>query len=69
MSKLILGAIRAYQLLFAPLFLPSCRFTPSCSEYAKGAILKYGAMAGSWLAVKRIVRCHPRNPGGFDPVP
>lgn len=69
MSKLMLWVIRAYQIVFAPLFLPSCRFAPSCSEYAKAAILKHGAIVGGWLAVRRVLRCHPWHAGGFDPVP
>jgi hypothetical protein len=47
----------------------NCRFAPSCSEYAREAVEKYGALKGSWLAVKRILRCHPYHPGGYDPVP
>jgi hypothetical protein len=49
--------------------MPSCRFTPTCSQYAVEALTKHGAFKGSWLALRRITRCHPRNPGGYDPVP
>ncbi len=61
--------IRAYQLLVSPL-LPAntCRFHPTCSQYALDAIGKYGAVRGSWRAVKRIAKCHPLHPGGFDPA-
>jgi hypothetical protein len=61
--------IRAYQLLVSPL-LPAntCRFHPTCSQYALEAIGKYGAVRGSWRAVKRIAKCHPLHPGGFDPA-
>lgn len=64
----LLGAIRAYQMVsrFTPRM---CRFEPSCSVYAAGAIAAHGAGAGSWLAAKRLARCHPFHPGGFDPVP
>ena len=61
--------IRAYQVLISPLFPPSCRFTPTCSSYALQAVDRYGALKGGWLALKRIGRCHPWNPGGYDPVP
>jgi len=60
--------IRAYQLLISPILPPSCRFIPSCSEYAIEALRKYGAIKGSWMAVKRISKCHPLHPGGWDPV-
>ena len=66
---LLAGFVRGYQLLISPLLPPSCRFTPSCSQYAREAIMRHGAVWGSWLAVRRLVRCHPFNPGGFDPVP
>jgi len=61
--------IRAYQLVLSPLLGPRCRFYPSCSHYAIEAIESHGALRGSWLSAKRICRCHPFNPGGFDPVP
>ncbi len=68
-ASLLAGLIRAYQLAFSWLFAGSCRFTPSCSQYAREAVLRHGAVRGGWLAVKRIARCHPFRPGGFDPVP
>ena len=69
MDKILLGLIRAYQLILSPWFGQHCRFTPSCSHYAQEAIRKYGAAKGSWLGIKRIVRCHPFCDGGHDPVP
>jgi putative membrane protein insertion efficiency factor len=67
--KLVLIAgIRFYQLAISPLFPATCRFYPTCSQYAIEAIRKKGIMKGSWMAVKRICRCHPWNPGGYDPV-
>jgi putative membrane protein insertion efficiency factor len=61
--------IRAYQRLISPVLPPSCRFIPTCSQYAYEAISRYGAMRGGLMAVKRILRCHPFHPGGYDPVP
>jgi putative membrane protein insertion efficiency factor len=61
--------IRLYQNTISRALPPSCRFTPSCSQYTFEAIEKYGVLKGSWLGVKRISRCHPLNPGGHDPVP
>jgi putative membrane protein insertion efficiency factor len=61
--------IRAYQLILSPVLAPACRFYPSCSEYAYQAILRYGLLKGFGLAIKRILRCHPFNPGGIDTVP
>jgi uncharacterized protein len=69
MKTIVLAIIRFYQKLISPLFPPSCRFTPTCSHYSYEAIEKHGFLKGSWLAVKRIGRCHPFNPGGYDPVP
>ncbi len=64
-----MGLIRIYQLTFSRVMPPSCRFTPSCSHYGYEAIEKHGFVKGGWLAVKRIGRCNPLNPGGYDPVP
>lgn len=61
--------VRAYQLLISPLLPPSCRFYPSCSEYARLALVKHGPIKGLWLSLKRVLRCHPWHPGGHDPVP
>ena len=61
--------IRAYQVALSPLLGPRCRFAPSCSSYAAEALAVHGAVRGSWLAVRRIARCHPFHPGGFEPVP
>ena len=69
MKYLLMGLIRLYQMTFSKLLPPSCRFTPSCSHYGYEAIRKYGALKGGWLAIRRISRCHPFNPGGYDPVP
>jgi putative membrane protein insertion efficiency factor len=68
-TKLALQLIKLYQLLISPLFSPACRFVPTCSEYAYQAVCSYGIMSGGLLAIKRILRCHPFHPGGFDPVP
>jgi putative membrane protein insertion efficiency factor len=65
----LIGLIRLYQLLISPALPPSCRFAPSCSRYTLEAIQRYGALKGGWLGARRLVRCHPWNPGGFDPVP
>jgi len=67
--RIILGMIRGYQLLISPVLPPSCRFTPSCSEYTRQAVAKHGAVKGTWLGVRRLLRCHPFHPGGYDPVP
>lgn len=69
MTRAIVLLIRLYQLAISPLFPPSCRFYPSCSHYAAEAISRYGIVAGATLAIKRVARCHPWQPGGFDPVP
>jgi putative membrane protein insertion efficiency factor len=69
MRTLIRLLIRAYQLAISPLLGPRCRFYPSCSQYALEAVMRYGALRGSWLALRRLLRCHPFHPGGYDPVP
>ena len=69
MSAVLRGLIRAYQLLVSPLLLPSCRYLPSCSEYAAEAIRAHGATYGAWLALRRLLRCHPWGGSGWDPVP
>jgi len=61
--------IRAYQRLLSPLLAPACRFHPSCSEYSAQALRRLGLIAGGWLAVRRLLRCHPWHAGGYDPVP
>jgi putative membrane protein insertion efficiency factor len=63
------GLIRLYQLLVSPLLPPGCRYLPSCSEYAAEAIERHGAARGSWLALRRLLRCHPWGGSGYDPVP
>ncbi|MDR2111848.1 MAG: membrane protein insertion efficiency factor YidD [Candidatus Accumulibacter sp.] len=67
--KLLLVLIRGYSYAISPLLGQNCRFFPSCSDYAAQAIEKHGACKGAYLGLKRIIRCHPWNPGGFDPVP
>jgi putative membrane protein insertion efficiency factor len=68
-ARLILGAIRFYQLIVSPLLAGSCRYYPSCSQYTYEAVTRYGWLRGSWMGVKRISRCHPFSRGGYDPVP
>ncbi|MCI7478230.1 MAG: membrane protein insertion efficiency factor YidD [Selenomonadales bacterium] len=69
MKTLFLLIIRFYRVWISPLKPPSCRYVPTCSQYAMTAIEKYGALKGGWMAVKRICRCHPFHEGGYDPVP
>ncbi|MBQ7237550.1 MAG: membrane protein insertion efficiency factor YidD [Bacteroidales bacterium] len=69
MKKLIIWLIRWYQTSISPLTPPSCRYTPTCSQYTLEAIQKYGALKGIWLGIKRIARCHPWGGSGYDPVP
>lgn len=69
MKTLLLAAVRGYRYALRPLLGANCRFYPSCSDYACEAIERYGAARGSWLAARRIGRCHPYHPGGYDPVP
>jgi putative membrane protein insertion efficiency factor len=68
-TRVLIGLIRAYQLLLSPWIGQSCRFEPTCSRYALAALERHGAAAGSYLALARIVRCHPGCSGGHDPVP
>ncbi|MCU0507166.1 MAG: membrane protein insertion efficiency factor YidD [Anaerolineae bacterium] len=69
MRRVLMFLIRVYQKTFSLVLPSSCRFYPSCSEYTYQAIEKYGALRGGWMGIRRISRCHPWNPGGFDPVP
>jgi putative membrane protein insertion efficiency factor len=69
MTRVLLALIRAYRLFLSPLLGASCRFYPTCSTYAVEAVETHGAARGTWLAVKRILKCHPCHPGGVDPVP
>ncbi len=69
MKYFLVFLIKAYKLLISPLFPSSCRFTPTCSEYSIAAIKKYGVIKGGFLSIKRISKCHPFHPGGYDPVP
>ena len=69
MSRLLLALIRGYRLVLSPWWGNQCRFTPTCSEYSLEAIERHGALHGTWLAARRIGRCHPWCAGGFDPVP
>lgn len=69
LSRLLLAAITLYRWTLSPLLGPCCRFYPSCSQYAAEAILQHGPLRGLWLALRRLLRCHPWHPGGLDPVP
>jgi hypothetical protein len=69
MKAFLLAAIRIYRLLISPLFSPACRFHPTCSQYAIEAIERFGPWRGGGLAIRRVLRCHPLHPGGYDPVP
>lgn len=68
-AKAMLGVIAFYRSCISPLTPPSCRYTPTCSQYAQEAIKKYGPWKGGWLALRRILRCHPFGGSGYDPVP
>ena len=69
MKALLLLMLRGYQYAIRPMLGTNCRFYPSCSDYAREAIERHGAFKGAWLALRRVARCHPYHPGGFDPVP
>ena len=69
MRRVIIGAIRGYQLVVSPWLPPACRYEPSCSEYALTAVRRFGAARGGWLSVRRLLRCHPLGSCGYDPVP
>ena len=68
MKRIAIGLIRVYQRCISPFFPASCRFQPSCSHYAMEAYQRFGVFRGTWLTLRRIVRCQPLNPGGYDPV-
>lgn len=67
--EVVLALIRMYQISLAHIMVSQCRYTPSCSRYTYEAVERYGALRGSWMGMKRILRCHPFHPGGYDPVP
>jgi len=69
MRRVLVWLVKAYRYALSPMLGPSCRFEPSCSCYAVEALERHGATHGTWLAVKRVSRCHPWHPGGYDPVP
>ena len=69
MKRLLIALLRTYQYAISPFLGRRCRYYPSCSEYAVEAVEKHGAIKGGWLGVKRVCRCHPGHPGGYDPVP
>jgi len=68
-ARLVVLLIRGYQVTLSPLLPSACRYQPTCSRYALDAVERYGALKGTWLGAKRIARCHPFHPGGYDPVP
>ncbi len=69
MKTLLIALVHFYRYAISPMLGRNCRFHPTCSEYAIEAIERYGALRGGWMAVRRVGRCHPFNPGGYDPVP
>lgn len=69
MKRLLIAMVKFYRRNISPLRPPCCRYIPTCSQYALEALEKYGALKGSWLALRRILRCHPFHKGGYDPVP
>jgi putative membrane protein insertion efficiency factor len=64
----VLSLLRGYKWAVSPLFLPACRYVPTCSEYAMEAVDRYGVLRGGWMALRRVLRCHPLVKGGYDPV-
>jgi putative membrane protein insertion efficiency factor len=69
LAKFFVMVVRGYQMVISPLLPPACRYTPSCSQYAIEALQRHGALKGTWIAARRIARCHPFRAGGHDPVP
>jgi uncharacterized protein len=69
MRKPLISLVRGYQVFISPYLPAACRYSPTCSQYSIEALHRFGALQGSWLTVKRICRCHPGYPGGYDPVP
>ncbi|UCC84903.1 MAG: membrane protein insertion efficiency factor YidD [Gemmatimonadota bacterium] len=69
LAKFLVMVVRGYQMVISPWLPPACRYTPSCSQYAIEALQRHGALKGSWLAARRLGRCHPFRAGGHDPVP
>lgn len=69
MRRLLIACVRGYQYVLAPWWGRQCRFSPTCSDYAIEAIGRHGAVSGGWMSLRRILRCHPWHPGGYDPVP
>jgi len=68
-NSILIRLIKIYQYVISPLLAPTCRFTPSCSHYASEVIVKHGVLRGTWLSIKRVLRCNPWHPGGYDPAP
>lgn len=69
LARALLGLIRLWQLAISPLYSPPCRFHPTCSAYARDAVRTHGGLRGGWLAIRRLLRCHPLGGSGYDPVP
>jgi putative membrane protein insertion efficiency factor len=69
MKRVVLGLVRFYQMAISPALPMACRYVPTCSEYCCEAVERHGAVSGLWLAARRLLRCHPFHPGGYDPVP
>jgi uncharacterized protein len=68
MKQAIIRILKTYQYVISPLYPPCCRFTPTCSEYSIEAVVRHGSLKGLYLAIRRILKCHPFHPGGYDPV-